>query len=191
MVFVFEDFSLDADRRELRRKGNLLPLEPQVFDLLLYLVQNRDRVVSKDDVLAAVWDGRLVSESTLTSRMNSVRSANGDTGEQQRLVRTIPRKGFRFVGDVREELIGMTNAPTISARAAARPPDKPSIAVLPFTNMSGDTEQEYFSDGDHNRPLAPALVLRDRPQLHLCLQRKSSRREAGRARARRALRAGG
>ena len=78
------------------------PIGPQVFDLLVYLVQNREHVVSKDDLLEAVWSGRIVSESTLTSHINAVRKAIGDSGEEQRLVRTIARKGFRFVGDVKE-----------------------------------------------------------------------------------------
>ena len=75
-----------------------IPVEPQVFDLLVYLVQNRDRVVSKDDLIASVWDGRIVSESTLTSRINAARKAVGDSGKEQKLIRTIPRRGFRFVG---------------------------------------------------------------------------------------------
>ena len=83
---LFEDFSLDVDRRELRRNSDLVAIEPQVFDLLVYLVANRDRVLSKDDLMAAVWDGRIVSESTLTSRINSVRKAVGDTGGEQRLI---------------------------------------------------------------------------------------------------------
>ena len=77
-----------------------MPVEPQVFDLLLYLLENRHRVVSKDDLIEHVWEGRIVSESTLTSRINAVRNAVGDTGKDQRLVRTIARKGFRFVGEV-------------------------------------------------------------------------------------------
>ena len=79
-----------------------IAIGPQVFDLLLYLVQNRERVVSKDDLLDAVWGGRIVSESTLTSHINAVRKAIGDSGEEQRLIRTVARKGFRFVGEVRE-----------------------------------------------------------------------------------------
>jgi DNA-binding winged helix-turn-helix (wHTH) protein/alpha-beta hydrolase superfamily lysophospholipase len=99
---LFGDHALDIERRELRRGAEQIALEPQVFDLLVYLLQNRDRVVSKDDVIAAVWGGRIVSESTLTSRINAVRKAVGDSGEQQRLIRTIARKGFRFVGEVVE-----------------------------------------------------------------------------------------
>jgi pimeloyl-ACP methyl ester carboxylesterase/DNA-binding winged helix-turn-helix (wHTH) protein len=98
--FLFSNHKLDIERRELRRGAVLIALEPQVFDLLVYLVQNRDRVVSKDDVIAAIWGGRIVSESTLTSRINAVRKAVGDSGEEQRLLRTIARKGFRFVGEV-------------------------------------------------------------------------------------------
>ena len=85
MRFLFEDYALDTDRRELRRGSALLPVEPQVFDLLAFLVGNRDRVVSRDDMLASVWGGRIVSESTLASRINAARRAIGDTGEQQQL----------------------------------------------------------------------------------------------------------
>jgi DNA-binding winged helix-turn-helix (wHTH) protein len=100
--FSFGDHVLDLDRRELRRGGEVVALEPQVFDLLVYLVRNRDRVVSKDDLLATAWGGRIVSESTLTSRISAVRRAVGDDGEIQRLIRTAHRKGLRFVGDVTE-----------------------------------------------------------------------------------------
>jgi pimeloyl-ACP methyl ester carboxylesterase/DNA-binding winged helix-turn-helix (wHTH) protein len=102
MQFVFGDYSLDVSRRELRRGSGLVAIEPQVFDLLVYLLQNRDRVVSKDDLLEAIWGGRIVSESTLTSRINAARRAVGDSGERQALIRTVARKGIRFVGDVRE-----------------------------------------------------------------------------------------
>jgi pimeloyl-ACP methyl ester carboxylesterase/DNA-binding winged helix-turn-helix (wHTH) protein len=100
--FVFGDYALDVSRRELRHGSGLVAVEPQVFDLLVYLVQNRDRVVSKDDLLQAIWGGRIVSESTLTSRINAARRAVGDSGEQQALIRTIARKGIRFIGAVRE-----------------------------------------------------------------------------------------
>jgi DNA-binding winged helix-turn-helix (wHTH) protein len=93
LQFRFGDHSLDTDRRELRRGSALVALEPQVFDLLVYLVQNRNRVVSKDDLLEAVWGGRIVSESALTSRITAVRKAIGDDGRAQRLIRTMPRKG--------------------------------------------------------------------------------------------------
>ena len=100
MRFSFADHTLDADRRELRRGSQPVAVEPQVFDLLVYLVENRDRVVSKDDLIAAVWRNRIVSDSTLTSRINAARKALGDSGEEQKLIRTVPRKGLRFVGDV-------------------------------------------------------------------------------------------
>jgi pimeloyl-ACP methyl ester carboxylesterase/DNA-binding winged helix-turn-helix (wHTH) protein len=100
--FLFADHTLDTDRRELRRGSEPIAVEPQVFDLLVYLVQNRDRVVSKDDLIASVWGGRTVSDSTLTSRINAARKAVGDNGEDQKLIRTIVRRGLRFVGDVLE-----------------------------------------------------------------------------------------
>jgi TolB-like protein len=144
---------LDPDRRELTRGPETVAVGPQVFDLLVYLVQNRERVVSKDDLLDAVWGGRIVSDSTLTSHINAVRKAIGDSGEEQRLIKTIARKGFRFVADVREtqspDGVPETGPATWDAATAqALPlPDKPSIAVLPFVNLSGDHEQDYFADG--------------------------------------------
>ncbi|HEX9071810.1 MAG TPA: alpha/beta fold hydrolase [Pseudolabrys sp.] len=102
MLFVFRDFALDSERRELRAGGTIVSIEPQVFDLLVYLIENRDRVVSKDDLIASVWRGRIVSDSTLDSRINAVRKAVGDSGERQELVRTIPRKGVRFVDSIEE-----------------------------------------------------------------------------------------
>jgi DNA-binding winged helix-turn-helix (wHTH) protein len=95
----FGDCALDTGRRELRRGSELISIGPQVFDILVYLVENRERVVTKDDLLDAVWAKRIVSESTLTTHINAVRKAVGDSGEAQSLIRTVPRKGFRFVGD--------------------------------------------------------------------------------------------
>src|SRR6201998_4079645 len=105
MLFSFEDYVLDTDRRELRRGRAIIPVQPQVFDLLEYLISNRERVVTKDDMLDAIWGGRIVSESALTTRINAARTALGDNGEEQRLIRTLPRKGVRFVGVVRETRI--------------------------------------------------------------------------------------
>ena len=153
MRFLFENYCLDADRRELVFGSELIAIGPKVFDLLLYLVQNRNQVVTRDDVLQAVWENRIVSELTLTSHVNAVRKAIGDTGKEQRLIRTIARKGFRFVGPVREEFPpgrAAVAAPDVVPETSGGMlslPDFPSIAVLPFRNLSGDAEQDYFSDG--------------------------------------------
>ncbi len=101
MIYRFGPFTLDSARRELSRDGAEIAVEPQVFDLLRVLIERRDRVVSRDDLLEAVWNGRIVSEATLGSRINAARTAIGDTGTGQRWIRTLPRKGVRFVGAVR------------------------------------------------------------------------------------------
>ncbi len=157
LSFAFEDYVLDQERRELTLRGQVVAVGPQVFDLLLLFVNNPDRVLSKDELLKAVWSGRIVSESTITSHINAVRKAIGDTGEEQRLVRTVSRKGYRFVGQINGNMTGQARQPDIDERSSADTkqipsstlvlPEKPSITVLPFQNLSGDSEQEYFADG--------------------------------------------
>ena len=153
MQFTFDNQTLDTERRELLRDGTAIPVQPQVFDLLVYLVQNRDRVVSKEDLIGLVWAGRTVSGSTFTSRVNAARTAIGDSGRDQKLIRTISRKGLRFVGTVQEPANSNRPAGRLQEKSLERPPsglplpDRPAIAVLPFNNMSGEREQEYFSDG--------------------------------------------
>ena len=156
MQFHFSNHVLDVDLRELTRGGERVEVEPQVFDLLVHLIQNRAHVVTKDDLIETVWDGRIVSESTLTSRINAARKAVGDSGKDQALIRTLARKGFRFVGHVQAQRGGgeaHRDAPQLLAPAGephhrqlpAR--DRTAIAVLPFANLSGEPEQEYFSEG--------------------------------------------
>jgi TolB-like protein/Tfp pilus assembly protein PilF len=147
--WLFQDCALDLERRELHRAGHLVAVEPQVFDLIIHLVCNRERVISKDDLMASVWQGRIVSDSALANRINAARMAIGDNGDAQRIIRTLPRKGFRFVGEVVEESRPTQLAPIDidTTRPPLALPDQPSIAVIPFTDMSRDRNEEYFADG--------------------------------------------
>src|SRR5205823_9551225 len=111
--YLFEEYAFDTDRREMHRGADVISVTPQVFDLLDYLIRNRERVVSKDDLINTIWNGRIVSDAALTTRLNAARSAIGDTGEEQRLIKTLPRKRFRFVGAVQE-----ANRPSGAAAAS-------------------------------------------------------------------------
>jgi TolB-like protein/DNA-binding winged helix-turn-helix (wHTH) protein/tetratricopeptide (TPR) repeat protein len=157
--YLFEEFAFDTERRELYRGTDTLSVAPQVFDILDYLIRNRERVVSKDELVKAIWNGRIVSEVALTTRLNAARSAIGDSGSEQRLIKTLPRKGFRFVGQVQEAQMPGSAAsannriePVVAALPGHAPitinsPPRLSIVVLPFINLGGGAEQDHFVDG--------------------------------------------
>ncbi len=163
MRYLFEEYAFDTELRELYRGADAVSIAPQVFDLLDFLIRNRERVVSRVDIINAIWNGRAVSDAALTTRLNVARSVIGDSGEKQRLIKTLPRKGFRFVGTVQEVQrsadaaltadfgergSGLTsrtyNGATLSISPAT---PRLSIVVLPFANIGGDSEQDYFVDG--------------------------------------------
>ena len=151
MIYRFNRCELDTDRLELRRDDALQAVEPQVFSLLVHLIEHRQRVVSKDDLIDALWNGRIISDATLSSRINAARRAVGDSGKDQAIIKTVPRRGFRFVGDLAEDQeptpAGSDDRPASQSAPQRTNSDRPSVAVLPFDNMSGDVEQEFFSDG--------------------------------------------
>ena len=177
MLYRFAEFEIDVSQQELRRLGEPVHIEPQVFDLIVHLVRNRDRIVSKDELIETIWNGRIISEAALSSRINGARRALGDTGADQALIRTLHKRGFRFVGDVQTVDAADTDAKAarlvpgnsvasgdvaaggpvalevsrlddiVSEAVKAEAITRSSIAVLPFGNMSDDPENDYFSYG--------------------------------------------
>jgi adenylate cyclase len=148
--YLFGNQVLDTERRELRRGEAVVPVTPQVFALLAYLIRNRDRVVSKDDLVAAIWSGRSITDTAMTTRINAARRAIGDSGDAQHLIRTLTRRGYRFVGLVREERASaeaalLANAPDPAKSGSARP-GNPTVAVLPFANLSRCRDHDFFAD---------------------------------------------
>jgi TolB-like protein len=147
--YLFEDYALDTDVRELRRGAKVLAVAPQVFDLLQYLLVHREHVVSKEELIHAIWNGRAVSDAALATRLNVARAIIGDTGDQQRLIKTLPRKGFRFAGEVKatERPRGTFGGGMEAQLTTAAISGRPTIAILPFVNLSSDPEQEHIADG--------------------------------------------
>jgi TolB-like protein len=173
VIYRFGEYCLDSALFELRRNGERVDIEPQVFSLLLHLIRNRDQVVSKDDLIDAVWQGRAISDTTLSSRIFALRKALGDTGDRQTVIKTVPRRGYRFVGDVTAHKINSFTAgqyengsqaraspdsdTTVSdvapvntsgamAMNATPPTVLPTLAVLPFRSSS-EGLGEYFCEG--------------------------------------------
>lgn len=142
MIFEFRGHRIDTDHRQLTRSGQVIEVQPQVFELIVFLITNRDRVVSKDDLIEHVWDGRIVSDGALNARINAARQALNDDGKSQAVIKTFARKGFRFVAEADgEHEVGMVQI------ASTDNDIRPTLAVLPFANLSDDPEQAYFSNG--------------------------------------------
>ena len=177
MKYRFAEFEIDLSQQELRRLGEPVHIEPQVFDLIVHLVRNHDRIVSKDELIETIWNGRIISEAALSSRINSARRALGDNGTDQVFIRTLHKRGFRFVGHVQaisgpeadvetarlvpDDVVAPGSVPVrvsvsaevsrlddvVSESIKAEAITRSSIAVIPFGNMSDDPENDYFSYG--------------------------------------------
>lgn len=142
VIYRFGPYVFDTDSFALSADGEAIAIEPQVFALLQLLIENRARVVTKDEIIDTVWDGRAISDGALNSRINAARRALGDDGKAQTVIKTFPRRGFRFVAELSDP-----DELAATSEEAARASHKTSIVVLPFVNRTDDPEQEYFSDG--------------------------------------------
>ena len=177
MRYLFEEYAFDTDRRELHRGADVVSITPQVFDLLDYLIRNRERVVSKDDLINAIWNGRIVSDAALTTRLNAARNAIGDSGEEQRLIKTLPRKGFRFVGQVREAQGAARGRRRQPGRTAETRPDaarqtldrRPPLRQ-PESGSGAGVFRRRRRGGHHDGAVALSLAVCDRTQFEFYLQ---------------------
>jgi len=140
MNFSFGPYTVDTERLELARNGEVVPLQPQAFSLLVFLIEKAERVVTKDEIIESIWQGRIVGDGTLNARINALRRALGDDGVTQSMIKTFPRQGFRFVAELSNASLAAKAGPVLFG-------SKASIAVLPFVNISADQEQLYFADG--------------------------------------------
>jgi len=141
-IYRFRDREVDIRLRQVKVRGELLEAQPKAFDLLVYLLENRQRVVDKDELLQQLWSGTVVSDSALTQIVRKARSLAGDDGDRQAVIRTVQRRGFRFVADVQEQ-----GGDSAAGAPRAGVTVEPSVAVLPFADMSPQHDQEYFCDG--------------------------------------------
>src|SRR6266436_5195537 len=158
-MFQFEGYTLDSARNALRTADRDLKLRPKSFEVLCYLLENADRIVSKKELMKAVWPDVIVTDQVLTHCVSEVRQALGDS--KQTIIATVPRRGYRFTAPVLRVARGAAAAPQPALPTAESSPagsdsgarsqspsfDRPSVAVLPFANLGGDPQQDYFSDG--------------------------------------------
>jgi TolB-like protein len=152
-MYRFEGYTLDSARCSLRTGDRVIELRPRAFEVLRYLVENAGRLVTKEEFIKAIWPDVVVTDESLTHCVSEARQAIGD--DRQAIIRTVPRRGYQFVAPVSR--LSPDNGPEAQSALAAAPsgrtdsdralPHKPSVAVLPFTNIGGDPEQEYFADG--------------------------------------------
>ncbi len=149
-IIAFSGYELDPDLFQLRRNGTPVQVEPQALELLMLLARNVGKLVTKDEIFAEVWNGRIVSDAALSSQVKAARKAVGDSGSAQSVIATVHGRGFRFVAEVEsttapgrvdtvQNLSGLVPDPALSGR--------PSVAVLPFENMNRDRSEDYLADG--------------------------------------------
>src|SRR3954470_9704844 len=138
MQYRFAEFQVDLSQHELRRGSKPVHIEPQVFDLIVHLVRNHDRVVSKEELIETIWNNRIISEAALSSRINAARRALGDNGNDQIFIRTLHKRGFRFIGDVQFVEAGADTAGLV--------PDAPVRSDDGPANVSISAELDYLDD---------------------------------------------
>jgi TolB-like protein/class 3 adenylate cyclase/Tfp pilus assembly protein PilF len=148
-VIRFRDLELDIARFELRQAGKQVAIEPQVFDLLVFLARNSNRTVTKEEIFTAIWGDRIVSDAALSSQIKAARRAVGDDGVAQHTIATVHGRGFRFIAPIENAKPALATDVAEGGNEIASPTcaKKPSVAVLPFANLNRDPDEDYFADG--------------------------------------------